>query len=366
MIDVGIGRLAAGELARPAGDRSRLAGFVIASLGALLVAVLFLSIASGPTGFMPGRALSIVGEALVGRADVADRDVLVILEIRIPRAAFSLMIGAALATAGCVMQSLFRNPLADPGLVGISSGAALAAVVMIVLGGPLVASLPHVARLYALPSAAFLGALAATAILYAIATREGRTSIATMLLAGIAISALAAAVVGFLVFMSDDRQLRDITFWSLGTLGGATWEKVLVLSPFIGLALLAFARFAADLDAMLLGEAEAARLGVPVERLKRMAIVTVAAAAGTSVALTGVIGFVGLVVPHLLRLMIGPTHRALLPASALAGAALLTAADIVCRIVVAPAELPIGILTALFGSPFFLWLLLRRRSVLDI
>jgi iron complex transport system permease protein len=264
------------------------------------------------------------------------------------------------------MQSLFRNPLADPGLVGISSGAALAAVTMIVLGGPLVAALPAVARLYALPTAAFAGALLATALLYSIATREGRTSIATMLLAGIAIAALAAAVIGVMIFISDDRQLRDLTFWSLGSLGGATWETAGVLLPFIGIALLAFARIAGDLDAMLLGETEAAHLGVEIETLKRTAIVAVSAAVGAAVAVTGVIGFLGMVVPHLLRLAIGPTHRALLPASALAGAALLTVADTACRVVVSPAELPIGILTALFGAPFFLWLLLRRRSVVDL
>ncbi len=350
----------------PAGDRQRVALIVIAGLSALLVVVLCMSVASGPTGFMPGRALSLIGSAFIGGIDAGDRDTLVILEIRLPRTAFSLLIGAALAASGCVMQSLFRNPLADPGLVGISSGAALAAVLTIVLGDPLLAALPAFFRLYALPFSAFLGALAATVILYAISTREGRTSIATMLLAGVAIAALAMAGIGLMVFVSDDRQLRELTFWTLGSLGGASWEKALVLVPFIGLPLLAFARFAGDFDAMLLGEAEAAHLGIEVERLKRLAIIAVAAAVGAAVAMSGVIGFLGLVVPHLLRLSIGPTHRALLPASALAGAILLTVADTACRVVVSPAELPIGILTALFGAPFFLWLLLRRRSIVDL
>jgi iron complex transport system permease protein len=217
-----------------------------------------------------------------------------------------------------------------------------------------------------MPAAAFAGALATTALLYAIATRQGRTSIATMLLAGIAIAALTTAAIGVMVFMSDDRQLRDITFWSLGSLGGATWEKVGILLPFVGFALVAFARMARDLDALLLGDAEAAHLGVNVEALKRLSIVAVAGAVGAAVAFTGVIGFLGLVVPHLLRLVIGPTHRGLLPATALLGAALLTLADTACRVVVAPAELPIGILTALFGAPFFLWLLLRRRGIVDL
>jgi iron complex transport system permease protein len=360
------GTAIAADFPTPAGDRRRLGLVVIAGLAGLLLVALLLSVASGPTGFMPGRAVAIVGAALSGHAHEDSRDALVILDIRLPRAAFALMVGAALATAGCVMQSLFRNPLADPGLVGISSGAGLAAVVTIVLGGPVVAALPAFARAFALPAAAFLGALAATALLYAIATREGRTSIATMLLAGIAIGALAAALIGILVFMSDDRQLRDLTFWTLGSLGGASWRKVGVLLPFVGLALIAFLRIAGDLDAMLLGEAEAAHLGVETEALKRTAIVATAAAVGAGVAMTGVIGFLGLVVPHLLRLVIGPMHRALLPASALAGAALLTLADLVCRVVVQPAELPIGILTALFGAPFFLWLLMRRRGILDL
>lgn len=366
MTDAGADPILAADVTGPAGDRRRLAGGVILCLVALLAGTLILSVASGATGLIPVRALSVLGAALSG-ADVAgDRDALVVLQIRLPRAAFSLLIGAALATAGCIMQSLFRNPLADPGLVGISSGAALGAVSTIVLCAPLVATLPPLLRIYALPAAAFIGALAATALLYAIATREGRTSVATMLLAGIAIAALAAAMIGIMIFMSDDRQLRDVTFWSLGSLGGASWQSVGVIVLPIGLALVAFMRIAGDLDAMLLGEAEAAHLGIDVETVKQIAIVAVSAAVGASVALTGVIGFLGMIVPHLLRLAIGPTHRALLPASALAGAALLTVADTACRVVVAPAELPIGILTALFGAPFFLWLLLRRRGVVDL
>ena len=264
------------------------------------------------------------------------------------------------------MQGLFRNPLADPGLVGTSSGAALAAVTVIVLGGPVTAMLPDWARPFALPAAAFAGALASTALLYAIATRDGRTSIGTMLLAGIALAALAAAGVGLLVFVSTDLQLRELTFWSLGSLAGATWEKVAVASPFILAALLAFVWLSRDLDAILLGETEAGYLGVSIETLKRVAVLAVAGAVGAAVAVSGAIGFVGIVVPHLLRLVIGPTHRALIPASALLGAILLLAADMASRTIVAPAELPIGILTALFGAPFFLWLLLSRRSLVDI
>jgi iron complex transport system permease protein len=351
---------------RAAGDRSHLGSGAVLALSIGLLAAVWFSVVSGPTGFMPQRALAILFAALTGVTEAsAARETLVVLEIRAPRAVLAVLVGAALATAGCVMQSLFRNPLADPGLVGTSSGAALAAVAVIVLGDPLLALLPGWAGAYMLPAAAFAGALSTTAILYAIATREGRTSIATMLLAGIAVAALAMAALGLFVFISDDSQLRELTFWTLGSLGGASWAKVAAVLPFMGFALLAFRFLSRCLDAMLLGETEAQHLGVSVQASKRLAIAAVAAAVGASVAVSGTIGFVGIVVPHLLRLVIGPTHRALLPASALAGGTLLIVADTVCRTVVAPAELPIGILTALFGAPMFLWLLLRRRGLVD-
>jgi iron complex transport system permease protein len=217
----------------------------------------------------------------------------------------------------------------------------------------------------ALPVAAFLGALAATSLLYGIATRRGRTSIATMLLAGIAISALAGAGTGFLAFLSDDRQLRDLTFWTLGSVGGSTWSKLAVVGPVVGAALCAAPFLARALNALVLGEAEAFHLGIAVERTKRLIILLCAVAVGASVAVAGLISFVGLVVPHVIRMAIGPDHRLLLPASALGGGILLVGADMVARVVVAPSELPIGIVTAFIGAPYFLWLLLRRNTVLD-
>jgi iron complex transport system permease protein len=257
---------------------------------------------------------------------------------------------------------VFRNPLADPGLVGVSAGAAVGAAAIIVLGDSIAGAVPFAV----LPVAAFGGGLITTLALYAIATREGRTSVATMLLAGIALGALAGAVMGLFSFMSDDRQLRDLTFWSLGSLGGATWSKLQVVAPLVLPVLAATPFLARGLNALTLGEAEAFHLGIPVQRLKAAAILLVAVAVGGSVASAGMIGFVGIVVPHVLRLAAGPDHRFLLPASALLGAALLVGADIAARTLVAPAELPIGILTALLGAPFFLWLLLRReRSVLS-
>jgi iron complex transport system permease protein len=214
--------------------------------------------------------------------------------------------------------------------------------------------------------AAFGGALATTSLLYAIATRGGRTSVATMLLAGIAIAALAGALMGFLIFLADDRQLRDLTFWGLGSLAGATWTKVVAIGPAIMAAMAVTPFLARGLNGLALGEATALHMGIPVQALKYGAIASVALATGASVAVSGGIGFVGIVVPHLLRLMIGPDNRYLLPASALLGAIILLLADAVSRTAVAPAELPIGIVTAAAGAPFFLWILLRRRGVIDL
>jgi iron complex transport system permease protein len=269
-------------------------------------------------------------------------------------------VGAALAVAGAVMQGLFRNPLADPGLIGVSSGAGFAAAAAIVLGGRL---LPETSLPFAiLPFAAFFGALASTLVLYAVASRGGRTSMAVMLLAGIAFAALAGAGIGWLSYISNDSQLRDLTFWSLGSLGGATWGKVAVVIPMILPVLLAVPFLAHGLNAMALGEAEAFHIGVNVQRLKVLSVLLVSVAVGAAVACSGLIGFVGIIVPHMLRLSVGANYRFLLPASALLGATLLVGADIFARIIVAPSELPIGIVTATLGAPFFIWLLLRRGA----
>lgn len=345
-----------------AGDRSALARVAILLLVALLAATVVFSLASGASD---ASAFSLVGEWLGGEA-IPARDRVIIYDIRMPRVMLGVLVGAALAVSGAVMQGLFRNPLADPGLVGVSAGSSLGAVAAIVLGQTLLLPLTGLLGSLTLPLMAFFGGLATTWLLYQVATRQGRTSVATMLLAGIALSALAMAVTGILIFMADDRQLRDLTFWSLGSLGGATWQKIGAISPIIVLALAVTPFLARGLNALALGEPTANHLGIPVQRLKYVAIVSVSAAVGASVAVSGGIGFVGIVVPHLLRLAIGPDNRYLLPASALLGASLLLLADAFARTIVAPAELPIGIVTALAGAPFFLWILLRKRGVLDL
>ncbi|MGN7962397.1 FecCD family ABC transporter permease [Brucella sp. 22210] len=347
-----------------AGDRTQRARIVLVVLGVALCLTALFSLTAGASD---ASILTLLRGFVSGEgAETFQRDHLIIMEIRLPRIILGMLIGAGLAVSGAVMQGLFRNPLADPGLVGVASGASLGAVSMIVLGGSVLAPVIAVLGIYALPLAAFFGGLATTLLLYRVATRRGRTSVATMLLAGIALGALAGAATGVLVYMADDRQLRDLTFWGLGSLAGATWSKIVAAGPIIAVVLIAAPMLARGLNALALGEAAAGHLGIQVQRIKNVAIVTVAAATGATVAVAGGIGFIGIVVPHMLRLSIGPDHRYLLPASALLGAILLLLADAVSRTIVAPAELPIGIITAMCGAPFFLWILLRQRGLLDL
>lgn len=336
------------------------AGFVL--LGPALVLTLIVALGTGPAMLSPGEVARIL---LAGpnAADVLLAERVIVWQIRLPRVLLGALVGASLATVGAMMQGLFRNPLADPGLVGVSSGAALAAVAAIVLSNSALAPLAALLGSHTLPVCAFFGGLAATLLIYRIATQGGRSCVALMLLAGIALGAMTSAFTGFLVYLSDDTQLRDLTFWSLGGLAGSTWTKLVAGAPMMLAALALSPLVARGLNGIVLGEAEAFHLGIRVQALKRVTILLVALATGAAVACAGPIGFVGLVVPHILRLFIGPDHRALLPAAALFGAILLLVADMAARTVVAPAELPIGILTAAFGAPVFLWILLRRRGV---
>lgn len=290
----------------------------------------------------------------------------VIWDVRIPRLVMGLLVGASLAVSGVVMQGLFRNPLADPGIVGVSSGAGLGAVAAIVMGGALPVAIHELVGTSLVPVAAFLGAWATTLLLYRVSTRHGRTSVATMLLAGIALGALAGAATGLFTYVADDAQLRDINFWSLGSLLGASWAKLQVAGPIIVVSVVGAAFLGRALNGLALGEATASHIGIRVQRMKNLAILLVAAATGAAVAVSGGIGFIGIVVPHLLRLATGPDHRPLLINAALLGASLLVLSDMISRIVISPAELPIGIITAILGAPFFLWILLRQRSVVDL
>jgi len=354
--------------AGPAGSllrRLQLQRLSLIGLALLTAMIAVLSVAVGPVTIPAGDVLRVLaGLAGLPVADVAPQHEAVILSIRLPRTLLGLLVGAALAVAGAAMQGLFRNPLADPGLIGVSSGAALAAVAVIVLGSHGLAFLTTALGPFSLPVAAFAGGLFTTLIVYRLANQDGRTSVTTLLLAGIAINALCGAGTGLLTYLADDQQLRTLTFWSMGSLGGATWPAVGSAAVLIAVPLFILPLLARTLNALLLGEAEAGHLGIAVQRMQRVIVALAALAVGAAVAVSGIIGFVGLVVPHLLRLALGPDHRFLLPGSALLGGSLLLLADLLARTLVTPAELPIGILTALLGGPFFIALLMRwQRSL---
>lgn len=330
-----------------------------------LVFFAIISIGLGPVSIAP----SIVVQILASKLGWTELDSsfsqfsAIVFSIRLPRVIMAMLIGATLAVSGAALQGLFRNPLADPTLIGVSSGSALAAASVIILGSQLTLFLPDYISGALLPIASFCGGLVATWVVYIISTKSGKTSVATMLLAGIAINALAAAGIGYLIFSADDIQIRDITFWTLGSIGSSVWDTVFKTAPFLLISILGLPLLSKKMNVMLLGESGARHLGINTELIKKTVIVLAALGIGSAVAVSGIIGFVGLVVPHLLRLIIGPDHRFLMPGSVLLGALLLLSSDLFARMVVIPAELPIGIVTSTIGAPFFLWLLVRKRSV---
>lgn len=285
-----------------------------------------------------------------------------LVHIRLPRILLAGTIGAGLAISGAAIQGLFRNPLADQTLIGVTSGAMLFAVLSIVLMSSVLALVSSFFRQASTAFLAFLGGLGTTYFVYFLARRRGRTEVTTMLLAGIAISAFAAAIAGVFIYLSDEQQLRDITFWSLGSVSAANWTQVTLTGPIVGLGIVVLRRHAHALNAILMGETEAFYLGIPVERVKRTVILITALIVGACIAMSGIIGFVGLIIPHLLRLLGKADYRFLLTRSALVGALFLIGADTLARTLLAPSELPIGLLTAMVGAPFFLWLLVRSQQ----
>lgn len=335
--------------------------------------ILFLGLCVGPVAITPTEVLSQLPYLLSSQSPV-DPDLMssypIIRELRLPRTLLAWLVGGGLALSGAAMQGLFRNPLADPSIIGVTSGASLGASVAVVIIGP---QIDVWLGLSGLVFGAFSGGLLAVLIVYRLASETSLsvktgllsgqgTSVATMLLVGIAITALAGAANSALAFITDNETLRRISLWNMGGLDGANDQR-LILGVFIILpAMFIVWRSHRSLDALLLGESEAHYLGVNVSHLKRLLIVMVALAVATSVALAGVIGFVGLVVPHLLRLVVGPSHRQLILCSALAGGILLVLADVLARSLVSPAELPVGVVTAVLGAPFFILLLRQRRG----
>ena len=276
--------------------------------------------------------------------------------IRLPRIILAIIVGIALASAGAVMQGLFRNPLADPGLLGISSGASLMVGITILFP----AVFPPIMMLYGKMVAAFAGSLFICALIYLYSLNE-QCNLAKMILLGVAINAIIGAVMGGLSYISDESQLRQISLWSMGHLGKGSWDLVIVSLSLIFPALLCLIKLAHQLNILQLGDEDAHYLGINVERTKRYLLLLCAVLIGTSVAVSGIIAFVGLVVPHMIRLQIGANHKWLIPGSALGGACLLLLADTLARTLVAPTEIPVGLLTSLIGGPYFLWLILRHK-----
>lgn len=309
---------------------------------------------------MTQGAMSVSLEALWSSLGASALEHHVLWSIRAPRVLMGALTGASLAASGAALQGIFRNPLADPGLIGVSSGAALAVVAWIVFGAWLAIPVgPWTPWLITI--AAFGGGLGATLLVLRISTVQGQVDVATMLLAGVAIGVLVGALIGLATYLSDEQQLRSLTMWTMGSLAGASWGQLGVMAALILPGLFSLRRYARALDVMALGAREAAHLGVPVARVRVRVVLWVALMIGASVGFTGMIGFVGLVVPHLWRLAAGPGHRRLIPGAMWLGAALLMAADLASRQLAAPAELPIGVLTALMGGPFFLALLIQQR-----
>ncbi len=286
----------------------------------------------------------------------------VLWELRLPRIAFALLIGAVLGLSGALTQGLFRNPLADPGLLGVSSGAACAAALSIVFFGSVQALLPPAMRLWVLPTAAFFGALAVCFLLDRVARWLTAESIAGLLLTGIALNALTASVIGLCTYLASDEQLRNLSFWTLGSLAAGSWKLSGVLLLMLAAAFWQMRRLLTAMNALALGEEAAGHVGIPVKKLRTHVIVLVALLSGFAVAWCGMIGFIGLVAPHIVRMLAGPDQRQLAPLSMLMGALLLLLADTIARTAAIPAEIPVGIFTALLGAPFFLVLLLRMRK----
>ncbi|WP_242585659.1 iron ABC transporter permease [Streptomyces sp. MST-110588] len=340
--------------ATPTRRRARPA-LLLPALACALALACLLSAATGAYTIPAGDVLgSLLHHLRLGGAELDRVAESVLWNVRLPRVVLALLVGSSLGCAGALMQGVFGNPLAEPGVIGISAGAAVGAVGAIALGLDALGN-------WTVTACAFAAGLLTVLIVYVLSRSGGRTEVLTLILTGIAVNAFAGALIGLCVFVADNAQLSQITFWQLGSLSQATWPRVLATLP-CALAGLALApSYARKLDLLALGERPARHLGVDVERLRGTLILIVALLTAAAVAVAGVITFLGLLVPHLLRMAAGPGHRFLIPGSALGGALVLVTADLAARTVAQPAELPLGVLTALFGSPLFFWLLRRTR-----
>lgn len=295
---------------------------------------------------------------------ISEADRYILFDLRLPRIVMGILIGSMLAVSGTCMQGMFKNPLATPDLIGITSGATFFAAVSIVLGGVLKAFVPDSLHFYLLSLMAFIGSLLTMLLVYKIATVNGKTNVVMMLLSGVAVTAIGFAFTGFLIYLSKEEELRDLTFWNLGSLAGATWMKNALLLVVLLLSYFFLLGKGKSLNALMLGENDAKHLGVPVEKIKKQIVVFTALMVGTTVAFAGTIGFVGLVIPYILRLLFKSNYQLILPLSAVFGSILLVVADTISRTIVAPSEIPIGILTAMLGAPVFILILIKNKKSL--
>lgn len=326
----------------------------IAALLALLAVAMLAGVGLGAVRVPPGDVVAAVGRAVTG-ADAPAADA-VIVDIRLPRVLLAALVGACLATAGVLYQALFRNPLADPYILGISSGAGLGAIIAIVAtgGGTII-------RYGAVPAGSFIGATLTIGLVVRLASARGRLDTTSLLLAGVAVSYTLAAMTSFIMVFARE-SMASVVFWMMGGLTSASWPYVAAVTPMFAVGLIVPLTYARALNLMLLGDERAGQLGVEVERFKLLVLGAGSLLVAAAVSVSGLIGFVGLMTPHMVRLVLGPDHRLLVPASAIGGAALMVVADLVARTVLAPVEIPVGIVTALAGGPFFVWLLVRREA----
>ncbi|MDK8433982.1 MULTISPECIES: iron ABC transporter permease [unclassified Brevibacterium] len=323
---------------------------------AVLALLMVVSASVGPLRFPLSEVMHIVGSqlGLGDGADLSQRDVSVVWQLRVPRVLMGVLVGAALAISGAALQSLFNNPLADPGIIGVSGGASAGAVGVIVLAGSSITWL--------LPIGAFLAGLAVTGLIYVLARPGRNTGTSRMLLVGIAVGSGCQALTGFFTFIADDAALQTLTFWQMGSLGKVVWPQFFATLPIFIIGVIIVLLNARVLDVLTLGEREAQHLGLNVKRSRLIIVIATALLTGAAVAFAGAIGFVGLVVPHIVRIIVGPGHRGLLPISAIVGAILIVAADCASRVVAPPSEVPIGLFTAAVGAPFFLFLVVRMKK----
>ena len=341
---------------------------ILTGLSIALVVVFLFSLSIGQM-FIPVQEIAVILLKKLGLFSSYETDSVhetVLLSIRLPRLVMTTLIGVALGVSGASLQGLFRNPLVEPGLIGVSSGAALAVVFVIVFGSALDLDRNSLGMSVIMPAFAFGGGLLATLLVLQIGKQMGPSTIAMLILAGVAVNAMCGALMGLIIFNANENQLHMFTFWTLGDLSGANWSNLLIASPLLIAGSFFLLKYTNALNAIALGESEAFHMGVDVDRAKKGIIFFSALAVGTSVSLAGAIGFVGLVVPHLIRVMFHSDNRLVMPGSAIGGPLLLILSDVIARTIVAPAELPIGVMTALVGTPFFIFLLIRSKRKNEI